>query len=69
MLGVYGLVAYAVSQRSREMGIRVALGAEPASLVRLVLARAAWLTLAGSPVGLALALLGVTRRSPACCSA
>ncbi len=57
MLGVYGLVAYTVSQRSREMGIRVALGAEPASLVRLVLKRAAWLTLAGSAVGLGLALL------------
>jgi putative ABC transport system permease protein len=57
MLGVYGLVAYAVSQRSREMGIRVALGAEPASLVRLVLKRAAWLTLAGSAVGLGLAWL------------
>jgi len=57
MLGVYGLVAYAVSQRAREMGIRVALGAEPASLVRLVLKRAAWLTLAGSAVGLGLTLL------------
>jgi ABC-type antimicrobial peptide transport system permease subunit len=75
MLGVYGLVAYAVSQRAREMGIRVALGAEPASLVRLVLKRAAWLTLAGSAVGLGLALLasgavdgmlyGVTAFNPA----
>lgn len=57
MLGVYGLVAYAVSQRAREMGIRVALGAEPSSLVRLLLGRAAWLTGLGSMVGLALALL------------
>ena len=57
MLGVYGLVAYAVSQRTREMGIRVALGAEPSSLVRLVLARAAWLTAVGSFAGLVLALL------------
>jgi putative ABC transport system permease protein len=57
MLGVYGLVAYAVSQRSREMGIRVALGAEPASLVRLVLRRAAGLTLAGAVIGLGLAVL------------
>ena len=56
-LGVYGLVAYAVSQRSREMGIRLALGAEPSSLVRLVLARAAWLTGIGSLAGLGLALL------------
>ncbi len=56
-LGVYGLVAYAVSQRSREMGIRLALGAEPSSLVRLVLARAAWLTVIGSLAGLVLALL------------
>ncbi len=57
MLGVYGLVAYAVSQRSREMGIRVALGAEPSSLVRLVLTHAARLTLIGSAAGLGLALL------------
>jgi predicted permease len=57
MLGVYGLVAYAVSQRAREMGIRVALGAEPSSLVRLVLGRTAALTLAGSAAGLVLALL------------
>lgn len=75
MLGVYGLVAYTVSQRSREMGIRLALGAEPASLVRLVLSRAAGLTLAGAAAGLGLALLasgaisgmlyGVTASSPA----
>jgi len=58
MLGVYGLVAYAVSQRAREMGIRVALGAEPSSLVGLVLKRAAVLTLIGAGVGLALATLG-----------
>jgi putative ABC transport system permease protein len=57
MLGVYGLVAYSVSQRAREMGIRVALGAEPSSLVRLVLRRAAALTLVGSAVGLVLAFL------------
>jgi predicted permease len=57
MLGVYGLVAYAVSQRSREMGIRVALGAEPSSLVRLLLTHAARLTLLGSAIGLGLALL------------
>jgi ABC-type antimicrobial peptide transport system permease subunit len=75
MLGVYGLVAYAVSQRSREMGIRVALGAEPSSLVSLVLTRAAVLTLIGSTIGLALAALasgaiagmlyGVTAFNPA----
>jgi ABC-type antimicrobial peptide transport system permease subunit len=75
MLGVYGLVAYAVSQRSREMGIRVALGAEPSSLVRLVLKRAAILTVLGSAVGLGLAALasgaiagmlyGVTALNPA----
>jgi len=75
MLGVYGLVAYAVAQRRREMGIRVALGAEPSSLVRLVLEHAVWLTLVGSAAGLVLALLarravagmlfGVTATDPA----
>jgi predicted permease len=57
MLGIYGLVAYSVSQRAREMSIRVALGAEPSSLVRLVLGRAAWLAGLGSAGGLGLALL------------
>ena len=52
-----GLVAYAVSQRSREMGVRVALGAEPSSLVRLVLGRTVALTLVGSAAGVVLALL------------
>jgi predicted permease len=48
VVGLYGLVAYGVSQRVREIGIRIALGAEPESLVRLVLAR-----------GIGIALLGV----------
>ena len=58
LLGVYGLVAYAVSQRARELGIRLALGAEPGALVRLILGRAAQLTVAGAVLGLGLAALG-----------
>ena len=54
-LGVYGLVAFAVSRRAREMGIRMALGAEPRSLVWLVVRRGAWLALAGSLAGVAIA--------------
>ena len=38
-VGLYGLVSYGASQRVREMGIRIALGARPESLVRLILAR------------------------------
>jgi putative ABC transport system permease protein len=53
MLGVYGLVAFMVSQRRREMGIRMALGARPASLVWLVVSRGAVLAVAGALVGIA----------------
>lgn len=56
-LGVYGLVAFSVSQRTREMGIRMALGAEPASLVWLIVRRGAILTLIGSLAGVLVARL------------
>lgn len=51
-VGLYGLVSYGASQRQRELGIRIALGAEPASLVRLILARGIVLSLLGIGVGL-----------------
>jgi ABC-type antimicrobial peptide transport system permease subunit len=56
-VGLYGLVSYAATQRVREMGIRVALGARPASLVRLVLSRALGISLIGTAVGIGLSLL------------
>jgi predicted permease len=57
VLGTYGLISYLVAQRRREIGIRVALGADVRSVVRLVVWRAARLALAGAVVGLGAALL------------
>jgi predicted permease len=59
-LGTYALIAFVVAQRAREMGIRIALGARPADLLRLIVGKGARLGLAGAGVGLA-AAFGLTR--------
>jgi len=53
-IGVYGVMAYAVGQRSREFGIRVALGARRSEIVVLVMRRGALLFAAGAAIGLAI---------------
>jgi putative ABC transport system permease protein len=59
-VGLYGVLAYHVVQRTREIGIRMALGAQPAQVVKLVLRRGLGLALAGVGSGV-LASLALTR--------
>jgi predicted permease len=54
--GIHGLVAYAVSRRTHEIGIRMAIGAKPMQILRIILGKTAALLLFGSVVGFALAL-------------
>jgi putative ABC transport system permease protein len=56
-IGIYGVVAYTVSQRTREIGIRVALGATPGRIVTLIVTHGALLAGAGLAVGVPSALL------------
>jgi predicted permease len=56
-VGIYGVMAYSVTQRTREMGLRIALGADPAAVRRLVLGHAMRLIGVGLGLGLACALL------------
>jgi predicted permease len=55
--GVYGIMAYAVSRRTREIGIRMALGAKPSQVLGVVLSHTALLVAIGTAAGIGLALL------------
>ena len=57
-VGLYGLLAQSVVERTRELGIRMALGAGRLDVVGLILRRAVMVTLIGGPLGLVLALVG-----------
>jgi putative ABC transport system permease protein len=56
-IGIYGLMAFVVAQRRREIGVRVALGAAPTGILRMVLGSAAALMAAGLAIGIGAALL------------
>ncbi|MGH9729536.1 MAG: ABC transporter permease [Candidatus Acidiferrales bacterium] len=60
VVGLYGVIAYSVSQRTREIGIRMALGAQRSSVYRLILKEAGWLTLFGILLGLACSVVTAT---------
>ena len=74
MLGIYGLIAYLVTQRTKEIGIRIALGASSRDLLKMIVGKGVLLALTGTAVGVAVALAltslvegmlyGVTARDP-----
>lgn len=59
-IGTYGVMAFAVTSRTRELGVRAALGATPGSLIRMVLRQGLVLTITASAIGL-VAAVTVTR--------
>ncbi len=73
-VGLYGVISYAVAQRTHEIGVRMALGAQPGDVLRLVLRQGMSLTIAGLVIGIAIGsvatrvlsdmLFGVTARDP-----
>ncbi len=73
-VGIYGLVSYSVAQRTREIGLRMALGASPADVLRSVARRALVISVAGAAIGLPVAfvlaylmrglLFGITATDP-----
>ena len=59
-VGIYGLISYSTRQRTHEIGIRMALGAQPRDIMRLILGQGMWLTGIGIVIGV-LASLGLAR--------
>jgi putative ABC transport system permease protein len=57
-IGIYGVMAYTVSQRTREIGIRLALGAQPRDVLRMIVGQGAKLIAIGLGIGLLIALVG-----------
>jgi len=63
-IGLYGVLSYTVAQRTREIGLRMALGADAVAVRRMIMGQVARLTLVGGAVGLAVAIaLGRLARS------
>jgi ABC-type antimicrobial peptide transport system permease subunit len=56
-VGLYGVLAYTVAQRTREFGLRMALGADPQRVRGMVLGQVGWMTLVGGVIGTGLAML------------
>ena len=60
VVGLYGVIAYSVSQRTREIGIRMALGAQRWSVHQMVLREAGWLATTGIAIGAVCSLAAAT---------
>ena len=60
LVGLYGVIAYSVSQRTREIGVRIALGAQRSAVYRLILKEAGVLVLAGIVIGVGCAIVAAS---------